>query len=349
MNIGQLRKRPLGRLLLVACLSFSGCHTVGEVHREELRPLPPVDAPRELMKVTLPDYVIEPPDILLIDAVSVIPRGPHAIAPLDVLMIQAKPTFNDQPIAGAYVVEADGTVNLGPAYGTVPIGGMSIQAAADAIKNNLAQTIKDPVVTVSLMQSAARQQIAGEHLVGPDGTVNLGTYGRVMVTGMTVDQARAHIEAHLSRVLQDPRVAVDVAGYNSKTYYIITEGAGMGDGVVRFPITGNETVLDAISQINGLSQVSSKQIWIARPSPDCNGVDQILPVNWVAITKGGNTGTNYQILPGDRVFVAEDHYVATDTALGKFLAPIERILGVTLLGAQTVRTIDGSAFQGGVR
>ena len=55
--------------------------------------------------------------------------------------------------------------------------------------------------------------------------------------------------------------------YNSKVYYVITEGAGQGDLVARLPITGNETVLDAISQINGLSRLSSKNIWIARPTP----------------------------------------------------------------------------------
>ena len=80
-------------------------------------------------------------------------------------------------------------------------------------------------------------------------------------------QARQRIEAHLSQMLRSPEVSVDVVGYNSKTYYIITEGAGFGDGVNRFPVTGNETVLDAISQINGLSQVSSKKIWVCGPLP----------------------------------------------------------------------------------
>jgi polysaccharide export outer membrane protein len=111
-------------------------------------------------------------------------------------------------------------------------------------------------------------------------------------------------------------------------------------------VTGNETVLDAISQISGLSQVSSKQVWIARPAPDHIGCDQILPVDWVGITKGGSARTNYQIMPGDRIFIAENHLVATDTALAKFLAPIERILGISLLGGQAVNTISGRSTTG---
>ena len=105
-----------------------------------------------------------------------------------------------------------------------------------------------------------------------------------------------------------------MVAYNSKVYYVITQGAGLGDSVRRLPVTGNETVLDAISQINGLSQVSSKKIWIARPAPHNFGCQQILPIEWDAITQGAQTATNYQILPGDRLFVAEDELVTFTTS-----------------------------------
>ena len=88
---------------------------------------------------------------------------------------------------------------------------------------------------------------------------------------------------------------------------MITAGGGLGDNVRRIPITGNETVLDAISAVNGLSQVSSTKIWIARPAPGGFGCEQIMPVDYEAITRGGLTATNYQIMPGDRVFIASDN------------------------------------------
>ena len=137
---------------------------------------------------------------------------------------------------------------------------------------------------------------------------------------------------------------MDVFSYNSKVYYVITEGAGNGDNIVRLPVTGNETVLDAISQINGLSRVSSKDIWIARPAPSGVGCEQILPVDIEAIMKGGITATNYQVMPGDRVFIAQDSMVAFDTMLGKVTAPFERILGFSLLGATTVQTFNRFPF-----
>ena len=67
-------------------------------------------------------------------------------------------------------------------------------------------------------------------------------------------------------------------------------------------MTGNDTVLDAVSQINGLSQVSSKKMWIARPAPH-HSDSQILPIDWDGISQGAQTATNYQLLPGDRLYV----------------------------------------------
>ena len=44
-------------------------------------------------------------------------------------------------------------------------------------------------------------------------------------------------------------------------------------------------------------------IWIA-PAAGGAGAAQTLPVDWEAITREGDTTTNYQILPGDRIFIA---------------------------------------------
>src|SRR5206468_3197923 len=118
-------------------------------------------------------------------------------------------------------------------------------------------------VSVGLAQSRAVQQIRGEHLVRPDGTIGLGVYGNVRVVGLTLSQAKETIEAHLSQFLQRPEVSVDVSGFNSSVYYVITDRPGQGELVVRLPVTGNETVLDAMAQIYGLpATASKKRIWL---------------------------------------------------------------------------------------
>jgi polysaccharide export outer membrane protein len=318
--------------ILLCLVAAGGCCSV--------EPTPVVDLPRELQKVSHPPYVVEPPDILLIDAIRVMPLPPYKISPGDSLLIQATNVLPTEPIGGVYPVEPDGTVKLGVTYGSVSLADMSTDEARAAITNHLKNFVKDPQVIVSLSQSRAMQQIRGEHLVRPDGTVGLGVYGQVYVAGMNLEQAKAAVEAQLSRFLYRPEISLDVAAYNSKLVYVISDGGGSGETVTPLPATGNETVLDAIGKVGGLSPVSSKKrIWVSRPAPADCGVDQILPVDWVKVTQRGQTATNYQLLPGDRVYVMSAPAVTLDTYLARFYAPIERTFGIVLLASSTINEI----------
>jgi polysaccharide export outer membrane protein len=284
--------------------------------------------------------VIEPPDILLIDAVSIVPRPPFKIQPGDSLLVQLADVLPGEPVSGVFSVEPEGTINLGPSYGSYQVAGLTLAQARVALERQLRQTYKDARATLSLSQSRAVQQIRGEHLVRPDGTVGLGVYGSVPVRGLTLDMAKAAIEAHLGQFLLNPQVSVDVLGYNSKVYYVITDGGGYGEQVYRIPVTGNETVLDALGQIYGLPVVASKhRIWIARPTEGCAGGEQVLTVDWIALTRCGRADTNYQILPGDRIYVQAQPIITVDTYLARLLAPVERLFGVVLLGSETINSV----------
>ncbi len=68
----------------------------------------------------------------------------------------------------------------------------------------------------------------------------------------------------------------------------------------------------------------------------------MLPVDWKGITQHGAMNTNWQIMPGDRVYVQADPVRRFNNNLAKFLEPIERLLGSTLLGAQTHNAIRGN-------
>jgi polysaccharide export outer membrane protein len=218
---------------------------------------------------------------------------------------------------------------------------MTLREARIAIEDFLKQRIKDVKATVSLGASRGLQQIRGQHLVTPDGKIRLGLYGSVRVVGLTVPQARTAIEKHLSAYLDRPEISVDILGYNSKLYYVILDGGGNGQLILRLPWTGNDTVLDAFAQVGGLTALSSNhRIWVSRPAPAGAPCDEVLPVDWVGISTRGRTETNYQLLPGDRLFVQANPLVRANTAIARIAAPIERIFGVTLLGTGVV-----SSFQ----
>jgi polysaccharide export outer membrane protein len=296
--------------------------------------------PKELSKVSLPEYVIEPPDILDIELVRGAPLPPYRLEPGDILQIQVPDALPNEPLSGVFLVEPEGSINLGLSYGSVRVVGMTVDEARAAIRRQLLRVLKEPRPIVTLYQTRGlAQTVSGLHLVRVDGTVSLGVYGSVYVAGLNLRQARYAIEKHLSHYMTRPQISLDVSGFNSKVYYVVYDGGGYGMQIYRLPITGNETVLDAISVVNGLPAVSSThRIWIARPSPCENGCDQVLPVDWKAVVEGASTATNYQILPGDRVFVKADALISIDNWVAKILSPLERLMGFALLTGSTIQT-----------
>ena len=138
-----MARRSTQRLLLILAiwvvgLVCTGCRTA------PLAPHLSTDMPTELNRVAHPEYTLAPPDILLIDAVTLIPRPPYRIAPLDALLIRVvvagvkDPDKVSQlvlgyPIDGLYRVEVDGNVDLGVKYGTVKVVGLTIPEARKAM------------------------------------------------------------------------------------------------------------------------------------------------------------------------------------------------------------------------
>jgi len=311
------------------------------------------DVPKETAKSSLPFYFLEPPDIINVEAIHLAPKAPYRLRIFDVLVVVVFGTPIEDPIDGPFAVEPGGEIQLGSVYGSVRVEGLSVEEAQQAITRHLSGTddntmgrLINPVVSVKLARMGDMQQIAGNHTIGPDGYITLGSYGRVYVNGLTVDECRDAIEFHLSKHLEHPQVAVDIFSYNSKGYYVIFQSSALGERVLKFPFTGNETVLDAIANTDGLQPNSSKRIWVARPVGNSNK-PVVLPVDWVDITAYGKPDTNYQLLPHDRVFVVEDRFTSFDGTLARVFAPFERIMGFSLLGASTATRFYGNVLQGG--
>ncbi|MBY0229308.1 MAG: polysaccharide biosynthesis/export family protein, partial [Gemmataceae bacterium] len=182
-----------------------------------LASLPPMGGPppTEIAKRSLPPYVVEPPDILILDAIRLVPRPPYVVGPLDVLLVRVAEPKPNEPIDGTYTVAPDGTINLGYSYGLVRVGGLTLDQVERAIRQQVGRILNEPKVAVGLAQFRGVQQVRGEHLVRPDGTINLGSYGCVYVVGLTLAEVKIAVERHLSQYVLDPEVNVDVLAYNS--------------------------------------------------------------------------------------------------------------------------------------
>lgn len=222
-------------------------------------------------------------------------------------------------------------------------------------------TVAPPdLILVEALEALPGRPITGEHLVRPDGTISLGFYGNVFVAGLTLDEIKEKVVLHLRKYLSDeslglyayddekkkyvvrdpaesPSVFVDVASYNSKFYYVQGDVAAPG----RVPITGNETVLDAIQNAGGLMPTAAPtNIRLVRPAPVGACCEQKLPVNLAAIVSGGDPTTNYQLMPGDRLVVYRDPIVRATIFLDRLAAPFQTVINSTMQTSFLLRNLQ---------
>jgi protein involved in polysaccharide export with SLBB domain len=245
-------------------------------------------------------YIIEPPDILNVEAIDLVPKAPYKLRTFDVVQLNVVGTPPDDPITGLFALEPGGDIQLGGVYGSVKIGGMSTDEVQEVVTKHLESGgITDPIVSVKLARMGDMQQIVGNHTVGPDGYITLRSYGRVKVNGLTVDESRDAIVFHLSKYLENPQVIVKVEMMASKKYYVVLKGAKFGERVIMFPCKGSDTVMDAIANMEGLVDTECS---IKHVRPRENGEPVVTPLTWekVIFSKSG-FGDNLQLLPGDRL------------------------------------------------
>jgi polysaccharide biosynthesis/export protein len=189
---------------------------------------------------------------------------------------------------------------------TLRVSGTGVQPLPRELnKSVLPSYVVEPgdvlLVTTADLDSPVR--LPGDQPVLPDGTINLGRYGRIIVAGKTAEQIEEMVHATVEAQAKDTKVgpiSVRIVTRVSKIYYVLGEVNAPGS----FQLTGRETVLDGLVAAGGLTDRASREnIVLARPTqPD--SCRKVLPICYQQIVQLGDTTTNYQLTPGDRIFVA---------------------------------------------
>ena len=174
------------------------------------------------------------------------------------------------------------------------------------------------VVSIEPVDFNSGIQLPGDQTVPADGTINLGSFGSIPVAGQTTRQIESQVETMIAaRSLpagNDYRtvgysnppvlptgndVTVRLVGQESDRFYVLGEIKAPGS----YPLSGNETVLDALIAAGGVTtKANEHKIILVRPAR--TGQNRVvLPVCYQSIVQLGDTSTNFQIYPGDRIFV----------------------------------------------
>ena len=174
------------------------------------------------------------------------------------------------------------------------------------------------VVSIEPVDFNSGLQLPGDQTVPADGTINLGSFGSIHVAGQTARQIESQVETRIA-ARSSPAgnnfravgysnppvrpvgsdVSVRLVSQESDRFYVLGEIMAPGS----YPLSGNETVLDALIAAGGVTtKANGHKIILVRPAqPGQNRV--VLPVCYQSIVQLGDTSTNFQLYPGDRIFV----------------------------------------------
>ena len=158
-------------------------------------------------------------------------------------------------------------------------------------------------------------RLPAEQKIKPDGTIDLGQYGRLVVTGMSLDEIRDAVERKIAeKEEKNEPIHIQLTEPESQVYYVV----GEVNSPASYPIIGRETVLDAVLAAGGLSaQADRHNLILSRPTSPAS-CRAVLPICFRHIVELGDSSTNYQVMPGDRIYVPS---VTFSQQLFRFFAP----------------------------
>jgi len=242
-----------------------------------------IATPKELLKQPLPNYIVEIGDTVLIEAVK-----------FDATI----------RLPGDQVIKPDGHISLGE-FGEYMASGKTI----DQIRVEVQQIIDDHIRSdreiafeIERRQRESDQRLATRRDKGPiddDGDLSLDdTEQDLSLSAIENEEARIALERRIAEAVARNEISVRLVTWDSKKIYVLGEVNSPGS----FDYNGTHTVLDAIIEAGGLSSKANEhQIIVARPTT-CNSCRIVMTVCYDQIVQLGDTTSNYQLMPGDRVF-----------------------------------------------
>lgn len=151
-----------------------------------------------------------------------------------------------------------------------------------------------------------QQDLSQKYNVSVEGTIVFPLIGEVRAAGLTEAQLGQKLVNLLEKdYLVNPQVMVSVEEYKSKKVLVLGEAEKPG----AYPLTGNTTVLEIVSQAGGFGKSAGKQLVLLRPVQRVAGAGSTVPagntIRRLNIEKiqAGDTSENVEVEDGDTLFI----------------------------------------------
>ncbi|HKO02566.1 MAG TPA: polysaccharide biosynthesis/export family protein [Thermoanaerobaculia bacterium] len=154
------------------------------------------------------------------------------------------------------------------------------------------------VIDIRVAQDPALNTTA---TVADDGRINMPVVGKIDVSGLTPSQAEVRIRQILeAKVLRQADVSVSVLLAGSKPISVI--GAVTRPGGIN--VTGNITLIQAITQAGGLAPGYGKTIYVLRTAS--SGLTEQIAIDIDDLMVNGNPDLNLPLVPNDVINIPMD-------------------------------------------
>ncbi len=286
----SLLHQSLNLILILVALGTTGCSTLSSLG------LPFTSSTNRILK-SAKDISEAPGQALLM---------PNELSkqPLDTYLVEIGDSIFIEPVSfdatirlpGDQTVRPDGTVSIGE-FGDYQAAQKTISQIELEIQSLIDTHIRNDLES-EYLEERQREQQADSELDIPRPEFEDSSDSDEDVSSEESER-RMQLERRISERIKQNEISVRLVNWDSKRIYVLGEVNSPGF----FPFTGNQTVLDAIIEAGGLSaNANHHQVIVSRPTK-CGSCRIVMKVCYDQIVQLGDTSTNYQIQPGDRVFV----------------------------------------------
>ncbi|HEX9460574.1 MAG TPA: polysaccharide biosynthesis/export family protein [Thermoanaerobaculia bacterium] len=177
------------------------------------------------------------------------------------------------------------------------------QVPSHAMLSNETQSASDApigprdVIEIKVFQDA---NLYTKMTVTDDGRISMPLIGKVDVSGLTPSEVETRIKGLLEKYINKPDVSVTVLEAGSKPISVI--GAVMRPG--RIGITGNITLIQAITQAGGLATGYGRTLYVLRTA--ANGLTEQIAIDIDDLMVNGNPDLNLPLRANDVINVPID-------------------------------------------
>lgn len=157
------------------------------------------------------------------------------------------------------------------------------------------------------------EDLSGTMQIRPDGKVTMPLIDDVQVSGLTPLQVDEMITEHLKKYLKEVDVSVSVLQFLSKQVHFI----GPTGNAVQIPYSGEMTVLDLITRVGGIPQISAPENTVVVRG-DINNPEMI-KVNLKDVVYRGDFKDNIMLRENDIVILPANFFSQIGLTVDNFI------------------------------